>query len=290
MEQSYVGAQQQRGQAGQRDDPEPRFAATQGRVQPRQQEHAGLHHRGRVQVGRHRRGRGHRVRQPEVERELRALGEAAQQHQHQRRNVKRMFAQQIARPQHHIEVGRADDVADQQHAGQQAQPARAGHRERHARAFARVGLLLPVTDQQERAQAGEFPEHHQQDQVVSQHHAQHGAHEQQQEQEEARRWILGGEVVAGVQHDQRTDAGNQQREQPRQAIHAKAQLQAQHGQPVDRPAQHLAAEHRGRRGKQPGQHQQRHGACQPRGGSAPAVVDAGHQRSTQEGRQRKPRQ
>jgi hypothetical protein len=52
-----------------------------------EQKHAGLHHGRRMQVGRHRRRRRHRVRQPEMEGELRALGERAERNQHQGREV-----------------------------------------------------------------------------------------------------------------------------------------------------------------------------------------------------------
>jgi len=50
-------------------------------VQAHEQEHTGLDHGGRVQVGRDRRGRGHGVGEPEVKWELRALGESTHQDQ-----------------------------------------------------------------------------------------------------------------------------------------------------------------------------------------------------------------
>ncbi|KAG1189838.1 hypothetical protein G6F35_014026 [Rhizopus arrhizus] len=100
---------------------EEQVAAGQRRVQARQQEHAGLHHGGRVQVGRDRGRCRHRVRQPEVERELRTLGEDAGQHQEQRVRVQRAGADLLAGSQYHVQVEAADDAADQQHATEQGQ-------------------------------------------------------------------------------------------------------------------------------------------------------------------------
>ena len=134
LEDGGVGAQHQRDQPRPADDPEPGVGAGQHRPESRQQEHPGLHHGGRVQVGRHRRGRGHGVGQPELERELRALGQRAQRHQRQHRGIPGIRAHEVAGGQHPVHVVAADDVAQDQHAGQQAQPARAGDGERHARA------------------------------------------------------------------------------------------------------------------------------------------------------------
>jgi hypothetical protein len=78
--------------AGAADQPEPQVAAAERRVQAGEQEDAGLDHRRRMQVGRYRRRRRHRVRQPEVEGKLRRLGERAEQDQDQRRRVERVRA------------------------------------------------------------------------------------------------------------------------------------------------------------------------------------------------------
>jgi hypothetical protein len=70
----------------------PVMGTRQGREQARQQEHAGLHHGGRMQVGGNRRRRRHGVGQPEVEGKLGRLGEGAQQDQDQGRAVQRIVA------------------------------------------------------------------------------------------------------------------------------------------------------------------------------------------------------
>ncbi len=85
LENRHEGADQQRADPCPADDPVPFRRTGQCRPKTYQQEHAGLHHGGRMQVGRHRRWRRHRVRQPEMERELRALGQRAEGHQDQRR-------------------------------------------------------------------------------------------------------------------------------------------------------------------------------------------------------------
>jgi hypothetical protein len=224
-----------------------------------------------------------------VERELRALGEAAQQDEHERGFVQRMGADQVARGQHHVELVAADDVAHQQQASQQGQPASTGDGERHAGTLARIGAAVPVADEQEGAEARELPEHHQQHQVVGQHHAEHGAHEEQQEDEEAAGralGIVGVEVPGRIEHDECADAADQQRKQPRQAVHAKAEVQAQLRQPGHAVAQHLAGKH----GRCAQQHERRHAerhrtghqrGCAPRRGG-----QAAHQQRAQPGQQR----
>ena len=83
-----------------------------------------------------RRGR-HGVGQPEMERELRALRQRAEQDQNQRRQIEVVAADDVARREHRVEIVAADDVADHQDAGQQAQPPVAVIVKRHPRAVAR---------------------------------------------------------------------------------------------------------------------------------------------------------
>ena len=59
------------------DQIEPFGRAGKHRPHPRHQEDTGLYHRGRVQIGRHRRRRGHGMGQPEMERKLCGFGETA---------------------------------------------------------------------------------------------------------------------------------------------------------------------------------------------------------------------
>ncbi|ETH87703.1 hypothetical protein L560_2255 [Bordetella pertussis STO1-CHOC-0018] len=240
LENRRVGAQHQRAQAGAADDPEPFVGTRQHGPEARQQENARLDHGGRMQIGRHRRGRGHGVGQPELERELGALGQRAQRDQDQHRRIPGVGAHDIARGQHLVHVVAADDVAEHQHAGQQAQAAGAGDRQGHARAAPGVEPVVPIGDQHERGQAGHFPEHDQLDQVAGHHHAQHGGHERLEEREKARHRVFRRHVVARIQHDQRAHARDDQREQPGIAVHAQGELQPQRRRPRQVGADHAA--------------------------------------------------
>ena len=97
LEDGEERAEDERDQAGRAHEPQPLVGSAHRRPQPDQQEDAGLHHGGRMQVGRDRRRRRHRVRQPEMERELGALGEGAEQNEDQRRNVEGMRADHARR-------------------------------------------------------------------------------------------------------------------------------------------------------------------------------------------------
>ena len=206
LEDRDVGAEQQGGEAGRPDDPEPGLGPRHHRPEARHQEHAGLHQGRRMQVGRHRGRSRHGVRQPEMERELRALGQGAEQDEDQRRQVERMRPDPVARGQHEVEVVAADDVAQDQNAGEQAQPAGGGDGQRHAGTVARGRRVVPVADQQEGEEAGQLPEEGQLDQVAGKHHAGHGPHEGEQEREEARHRIFRRHVVSRVEHHESADA------------------------------------------------------------------------------------
>ena len=277
LEDGVPAAHQQRDRADAADQVEKQVAARQRRMQPRQQEHAGLHHRRRVQVGRHRRRRRHGMRQPELERELRALGEHRQQHQHQRIGIQRAGQDLRPRGQHHVEFVAAGDAAQQDHAAQQRQAAGAGDGQGHAGAVAGVLAVAPEADQQEGADRGELPEHRQQDQVAGDHHAQHRAHEQQQEGQEARHAVVFRQVVAGIENDQRADAQHQAGEHPGQAVEPQRQVQA-HGRDPRHQAAHAFARHHvgGHQGQQhqPGNRRQ---PGQPGGRTALVVGQQAHQ-------------
>ena len=171
----------------------------QHRPEPREQEHARFHHGRRVQVGGHRRRRRHRPRQPEVKRELGALGERPEQHQHERDGVERVGANELARREHHVEIVAADDVAEHDDATEQREAACAGHGQRHARASPRVHAVMPVADEQERNEARQLPEEDELDEVTGEDDAEHRAHEREEERVEARHRIFGRHVIARVE-------------------------------------------------------------------------------------------
>ena len=188
------------------DDPEPCVGAGQHRPEAHQQEHAGLHHGGRMQIGRDRRRRRHGVRQPEMERELRALGQGAEQDQDQRRRIERMRADQVARRQHGVEIVAADDVAEHQHrrrAGTSPPaPVTVSAMRAPSRAHPRGGASSRSAGRRTRLVSSQKID--QLDQVAGQHDAEHRAHEGEEERKEARHRIGRRHVVARVQHDQRS--------------------------------------------------------------------------------------
>ena len=75
--------------AHERDDSRPEQRSAEQRRHSGNQIDAGLHHGRRVQIGTDRRGRLHRVRQPEVKGKLRRLGERGQEHQADDRAIHR---------------------------------------------------------------------------------------------------------------------------------------------------------------------------------------------------------
>ncbi len=279
LEQRDQRARQHGHQSGRRHQVEPGVGAGEHRPQPRQQEHARLHHRRRMQVGRHRRRRRHRMRQPEVEGKLRTLGEAAGEDQQQRRQVVRRALDRLGLLQDVRQAVGLGDVAEDQHAADHRQPAGRGHRQRHARALPSFRQVLPVADQQEGRQAGQFPEHQQQQHVVRQHDAQHRALEGQQIGHEAAHRIAPGKVEARIDDDQQADAQDEQREQEAQAIKAEVQVQPQRRQPAPARLDRLALQHVGQMRQQQSEGAEAEGERRPGAG-----VAAGTDRQRSQGR------
>ncbi len=95
-------------------------------VNPRDQVDAGLDHRGRVQIGAHRRRRRHRAGQPEVhrhDRRLRQRTDEDQHHRHRGRQAGRRVGDQLGQ-----QIG-ARDVAQHDDADQHRQPAERRHQQ-----------------------------------------------------------------------------------------------------------------------------------------------------------------
>jgi hypothetical protein len=233
LEQRDIGPEEHGHEPDAADRPEPLLGACQHRPEPHQQEDAGLYHRRRMQVGADRCRRRHRVRQPEVERELRRLGECPEQDQGKHEGISWVGADQVAGRKHGAERVAPDDVADQQHGRKQRQSPGAGDEQCQPRSLAGFGGAAPETDQQEGTQAGQFPENQQQEQVVRGHDAEHRAHEEQQVGEEAAVAILVGEVVVRVEDDQQADADDQAGKQQRQAVEAQGDIESHGRDPLE---------------------------------------------------------
>ena len=113
---------------------------------------------------------------------------------------------------------------DQEHAEDEAPVADAVGDERLLAGVRRALLLVPVADQQVRAEADAFPAHEHHQEVVPQHEHEHEEAEQVQVAEEARHAAarLVGHVGRRVDVDQRADAGDDQDHHPGQRIEAEA--------------------------------------------------------------------
>lgn len=102
-------------------------------------------------------------------------------------------------------------------------------------------VLVPVADQQEREDAGHFPEDRQQNDVAGQHYAEHRAHEGEQKGEKPWNRVLGRHVISGVENHEQADAGNEDRENPGEAIQPQGKIKPQLRQPFHIVFQHATA-------------------------------------------------
>ena len=225
----------------------------QHRVQAHEQENTRLDHGGRVQIGRHRRGRGHRIGQPEVERELRAFGKGPQQNQEQRRQEHRVSLDHGHFVQHFTQLVGARNLTQEHKAPQHGQAAAPGHGQGLTGTGAGIGPVAPITHQQERRDAGQLPKHHQEQQIVRQHHAQHGGHEQHHFAVKLAGRILGAQVIVRIQNDHQPDEQDQAREHHRQAIKAERQVQPDLGHPGPGVHHRFARQHGRGHGQQQAQ-------------------------------------
>jgi hypothetical protein len=249
-----------------RDLPQ-RLAAEHGREAEHQVD-AGLDHRGGVQVGADG-GRGdHRSWQPEVERPLGGLGRGGEQQQHDRSRRDPRVTDHLGVGQDRTQRRGAGRNADQEHPGQQRQPAERGRDERAGRPLL---ALAEAADQEVAGDARQLPEHEQQHDVVGQHQAQHRpGEERQQRQVAAGRRALTREVAGRVGQHQRADPEHDPGEQQPQAVHPQRQVEPDRRQPGAACLQGAAVQHRpGVRAepqREPGQH----------GGAEVARVAAAH--------------
>ena len=198
-----------------------------------------------------------------MERELRRLGEAAHQHQTEDHRIerRRLHLRSAFEDRRQIEAVRRQP--EQHHAPDQRKAAAAGHRERHARALPPFRLVLPEPDQQEGGQAGQLPEHQQQQHIARQHDPEHRPLKQHQAGEEAPRRLALVEVEMGEDHHQQPDAEDQAGEHQPERIDHQRKIEPERGHPADARRGRSAADHRRSKARQ-----QRKTACTCSGGDA----------------------
>ncbi len=136
------------------NDIAPFGSAGEYRPETHQQENASFHHGGRVQIGTDGGGGSHGARQPEMERELGALGQGPHQDQAQGWKIERAVLDDVTRGQHDIQIEATGNTAQNHDTGQKAKTAKSRNREGHARAILGGFRVVPVADQKEGEEAG----------------------------------------------------------------------------------------------------------------------------------------
>ena len=173
--------------------------------------HAGRHHRGGVDQRRHRGRAFHGIRQPDVERNLGALGGGAHEKEEANQGEcpelqldghrRRLFG-------HHPEVKTPEGHQDQEHPEDEAKVANAIGEERLLAGVRRALLLIPETDEQVGTEPHPFPSHEHHQEVAPQDEHEHEEAEQVQVAEEARvaapRFVV--QVRGGVDVDEKADS------------------------------------------------------------------------------------
>jgi hypothetical protein len=154
------------------------------REEPRYQIDACRHHRRGVDQRAHRRRAFHRVRQPDVQRELRGLAHRAAEDQDHRRGDDELVGMQRRRVQLD-EVERARRHEEQQDADHEAEVAQARGDEGFERGGRRIGAVVPEADQQVRAEAHQLPADEDDQEVRRQYEDQHREREDAQFDKEA---------------------------------------------------------------------------------------------------------
>ena len=245
-----------RDQAGRGDDIEPRIGSRERGPHPRHQEHTGFDHRRRMQVGRHRRGCGHGVRQPEMKRKLGRLGERTKQDQDERWQIPLRRLDLLSCGEDVGQIVTAHDIAQDQHPTNHGQTTGPRHSKGHSCALPPFGQMLPVSDQEERRQGCQLPEDQQQQDVIRQHDAKHRALKQKQIGKELPHRILRRQIEPGVKRDQQTDAKDHSREQKPQTVQKEASRKTQLRKPFNLGNQDFATKYGWRKGSKHHQRQQ----------------------------------
>ena len=264
----------QRGAAEDRQDRLPGHRLAEGRVEPHDQIDTGLHHGGGVQIGRNRRRRFHRVRQPEMERELSRLGEGPAEQQDQCHQIEGACAHLLSHVDEQRELGDAGDVPGHQKARHQRQSAEPGDHQRLQRRAARGFPAVVETDQQERCDRGQFPIDEEHQETVGDHQSQHRAHEQEDEGIEAAELRVPLQISASIEHDQSADRRDQQRECQRQAVEEPREADIVGRDPVEAAGHHAAIGDDGQEFKKAQHHEEREQRQHP-GRIVPETPDEG---------------
>ena len=226
--------QQRRPEGRARSDPGDQVAG-RGRgldhgEEARQQVDAGRDHRGRVDQRRDGRRALHRVGQPDVQRELRALADrAGDQAQREQRDDglaehHAVDQQQLSAVVDLSDVERAGAVPDQDQRREQAEVAQPRDQERLLRRGGGGRLVEPEADQEVRGDADQLPEDEEHQQVAGQDQAEHRRGEQRHEHEVAPVAVVGLHVAGRIDLHEQRDARHDDQHHRGQAVDPDAQL------------------------------------------------------------------
>ena len=178
------------------------------------------HHRGRMDEGRHRRGAGHRVREPDVKRDLRALAAGADEEEG---GSPRGPAVVDLALRHPLEVEGAEHLPEAEDPEQEAEVADAVGDEGLLACVRVLQLLVPEPDQQVGAEPDALPPHEHQQDGIPEDQDQHREHEEVQVREEAREALVLVHVADRVDVDQRADAGDDEKHDGAQRVDREAE-------------------------------------------------------------------
>ena len=226
------GSQQRRRRTGRHDDGLGDRREVEQDVGTDNQVNARRDHCRGVDQRRDRRRTRHRVRQPDEQRDLRALaGHADEQQQRDRGDGRRADGEgRAGSAEDRPEIERAEGRRHQEQAEQQSGIADAVGDEGFARRIADLRafalFVKPEADQQEGAQADAFPTGEQHHEVIRGDQHQHRGDEQVEVKEEAGETLVAVHVADGVDVDQRADAGDEQHHRHRKRVDLQRPVEA----------------------------------------------------------------
>ena len=199
------------------DDHERRWGVGEDRIGPRHQVDAGVDHRRGVDQ-RGDRGRAlHRIREPDMERELGALAHRPGEDQ-QRDEHDRSLAELADALEDLADVERAEADEDQHDPEREAHVADAVDDECLLGGERRGALAVPEADEQVAAQPDQLPGHEHDQEVAGQHQQQHREHEQVQVGEEPPVPRVVAHVPDRVDVHEQADRGHDDKQARRQRV------------------------------------------------------------------------
>ena len=171
----------------------------------------------------------HRVRQPDVEREHRALAHRAAEDQEagHRRHAAPGFGSLEQTLLKFIEADRTERRPDEDDAEDESEVAETIRDERFLAGIGRGRLLIPEADEQIAGNTDELPEDEGHHQVVCEHDAEHREHEEAEAAEVAAHAAVFLHVAIGVDVNHRADAGHDEEHQQAERVEAQAKFNLQ---------------------------------------------------------------